>query len=68
MGTHGAVGRCFSSSTAHPSSMAKRPLCRQTPEVGAECLRQARSDLCGGHVVTRAPTAIFRISLAWLLG
>ena len=39
MGTHGAVGRCFSSSTAHPSSLAKRSLCRQTPKVGAECLR-----------------------------
>jgi hypothetical protein len=38
--------------------LAKRSLCRQTPEVGAECLNWARSDLCGGREVTGVPTAI----------
>jgi len=37
----------------------KRSLRRQTPKVGAECLREARSDLCGGHRVTCVSTAIF---------
>ena len=29
--------------------MAKRAVCRQTPEVGAECPNWARSDLSGGR-------------------
>jgi hypothetical protein len=33
---------------------------RQAPEVGAECLNWARSDLCGGSGVTRFPTAIIQ--------
>jgi len=33
-------------------------LAAKTPEVGAECLNWARSDLCGGSGVTRFPTAI----------
>jgi hypothetical protein len=46
--------------------MAKRSLRRQTPKVGAECLNQARSDLCGGHGATCVPTAIFRsLSACW---
>jgi len=32
----------------HRSSLARRTLRRQTPEVRAECLSRARSDLCGG--------------------
>jgi hypothetical protein len=31
---------------------------RQTLEVGARCGNTARPDLCGGHAVTRVPTAI----------
>src|SRR6266496_962365 len=31
--------------------------CRYTPEVGAVCGKAARTDLCGGHEVTRVPTA-----------
>ena len=58
MATNGPTGRCLSPSTAHPSSLAQRTLRRQTPEVGAECLSWARSDLCGGRGVTRVPTAI----------
>src|SRR6476620_11502381 len=38
--------------------MAERSLCCQTPEVGAECLNWARSDLCGGRAVMHVPTAI----------
>ena len=35
-----------------------RAVCRQSPEVGAECLNGARSDLCGGHSAMSVPTAI----------
>ena len=41
-----------------PSSLAARPLCRQTPKVGARCANRARRDLCGGRPVTGVPTAI----------
>jgi hypothetical protein len=43
---------------ANPSSMAKRTLRRQSPEVGAVCLNGARTVLCGGRAVMRVPTAI----------
>src|SRR5262249_57995167 len=42
----------------HPSSLAPRALCRQEPEVGAECPNGARSVLCGGRSVMSVPTAI----------
>src|ERR1700720_4362342 len=35
--------------------------CRQTSKVGAVCGKAARTDLCGGRVAIRVPTAI-RIS------
>ena len=38
--------------------MAKRSLRRYAPEVGAECLNWARSDLCGGRSAMTVPTAI----------
>lgn len=38
--------------------MAKRAICRQTPEVGAQCVNCARWDLCGGRPVMGVPTAI----------
>ena len=44
--------------SSHPSSLAQRPTCRQTPEVGAECVNRACSDLCGGHSAMGVPTAI----------
>jgi group II intron reverse transcriptase/maturase len=50
--------------TPTPSSVARPALCRQTPEVGAECLNRARSDLCGGCLATGIPTAI-SFSAAW---
>ena len=43
--------------TAHPSSLAEPTLRRQTSEVGAVCLNRARTDLCGGRVAMRVPTA-----------
>jgi hypothetical protein len=45
---NGETGRRISPQAADPSSLAKCALCRQTPEVGAECPNWARSDLCGG--------------------
>ena len=42
---------------AYPASLAQCALCRQTPEVGAECPNWARSDLCGGRSEMGVPTA-----------
>ncbi len=42
---------------ATPSSMAYAALRRQTPEVGAECVNCACSDLCGGRPAMGVPTA-----------
>src|ERR1700680_1197456 len=42
---------------AYPSPLAQCALCRQTPEVGAECPNWARSDLCGGRPAMSVPTA-----------
>jgi RNA-directed DNA polymerase len=52
----------------HPSPLAKRPLCRQTPEVGARCANRARRVLCGGRPVMGVPTAIINRadSALWL--
>ena len=44
--------------TAHPSSLARPALRRQTPEVGAGCSNWARPDLCGGCSAMSIPTAI----------
>jgi hypothetical protein len=43
---------------AHPSSLARPALRRQTPEVGAGCSNWARPDLCGGRSAMSIPTAI----------
>ncbi len=37
--------------------LAERPVCRQTPEVGAVCGNPARTDLCGGRAAMGVPTA-----------
>jgi len=60
MGADQAVGRRLAPATANPSPLARAPLRRQTPEVGAVCPNWARTDLCGGREVTRVPTAIIR--------
>ncbi len=41
-----------------PSSLARTPIRRQTPEVGAVCGKAARTVLCGGRTVMCVPTAI----------
>ena len=51
-------GGRLSARPAHPSSVARRSLCRHPPEVGARCVNRARRDLCGGCAVMRIPTAI----------
>ena len=64
VGTNDETGRRLAPEASHPSSLAKRPLRRQTPKVGAECPNRARSDLCGGRAVMRVPTAIRRVRRA----
>ncbi len=51
-------GRRLAPTTAHPSSLAEHPLCRQTPEVGAGCGKPARPDLCGGRPATVVPCTL----------
>lgn len=43
---------------AHPSSLDRCTLHRQTPKMGAQCVNCARWDLCGGCSVRGIPTAI----------
>ena len=62
-GSHGvgkgqAAGERLHSQTAHPSSVARKALRCQTPEVGAVCLNRARTVLCGGRSAMSVPTAI----------
>jgi len=66
LGTDSEVGRRLSPETPHPSSLASCAVCRQSPEVGAECLNGARSDLYGGHSPMSVPTAIIRFGLRGL--
>ena len=55
--------RCgLAAATSNPTSMAGQAVCRQTPEVGAECVNCACSDLCGGRSVMGVPTAITRVA------
>ena len=58
LGTDSEAGGRLPPETPHPSSLAFRAVCRHSPEVGAECLNGARSDLCGGHSAMSVPTAI----------
>src|SRR5580704_17356438 len=57
MDAHDETGRRVPPPAASPASLAKCPLLRQTPEVGAECPNWARSDLCGGRSAMGVPTA-----------
>src|SRR5262249_50911245 len=67
-GTDRAVGRGLAPETAHPPSLARCTLRRQTPEVGAVCSNWARTDLSGGREATRVPTAIMRCNCAaWVV-
>ena len=58
VGTDHAAGRRLSPQTPRSSPLAKCALCRQAPEVGAECPNRARSDLCGGHSVMSVPCTL----------
>ncbi len=58
VGADQAAGRGLPAEAAHPPSLARATLRRQTPEVGAVCGNAARTALCGGRAVMRVPTAI----------
>ena len=58
MGTNDEDRCGLAAATSNPTSMAGQAVCRQTPEVGAECVNCACSDLCGGRSVMGVPTAI----------
>src|SRR5262245_19477833 len=52
----GNPARSPSPNAAHPSSLARAPLSRETPKVGAVCLNGARTDLSGGRSARSVPT------------
>src|SRR5215204_2441625 len=52
----------LASKTDYPPSLAERPLCRYTPEVGAVCGKAARTVLCGGRAVNARPYRYLRWS------
>src|SRR4029077_355550 len=52
VGPYDAIGRRLAPRAAHPSSLARPALRRQTPKVGAGCSNWARPDLCGGCSAT----------------
>lgn len=58
VGSHDEDRCCMAAVAPSPSSMAKRAICRQTPEVGAQRVNCARWDLCGGRPAMGVPTAI----------
>jgi hypothetical protein len=58
VGSYDETGRRLASRSAHPSSLARSALRRQTPKVGAGCPNRARPDPCGGCPVMGIPTAI----------
>ena len=53
-----AARRALDSIRQGPAPLAATTLHRPTPEVGAECVSSARSDLSGGRGVTRVPTGM----------
>src|SRR5258708_36794295 len=54
VGTDDATGCRLASETDGPPSLAKRSLCRHTPQVGAVCGKAARTVLGGGRAMKRA--------------
>src|SRR5271170_2913167 len=68
MADHGAAGRRLAPQTSYPSSLAEPAICRQTSKVGAVCGKAARTDLCGGRVAIRVPTAIRLLAGTWDVG
>ena len=57
MDADGEIGRRVPPQAANPSSVAKRAVRRQTPEVRAVCGNPASTDLCGGRSEMGVPTA-----------
>jgi hypothetical protein len=43
--------------SAHPASVARTTVSRQSPDIGARCGSNARRDLCGGRPAMAVPTA-----------
>jgi hypothetical protein len=58
LGDDAAAGHTVAADAARFTSLALSAIRRQTPEVGAECVNCARSDLGGGRAEMRVPTAI----------
>src|ERR1035437_8503362 len=56
---HEAHRNRVAAQSPHSSPMARRTLCRQTPEVGAECPNGACSDLCGGRPAMGVPPTVW---------
>jgi transposase-like protein len=56
--TEMAARRAVAAARQGPAPVSAATLHRQTPEVGAECVSSARSDLSGGRGVTRVPTGM----------
>ena len=63
MASDDETGRRLASRSAHPSSLARSALRRQTPKVGAGCSNWARPDPCGGCPAMGIPTAIYTLRL-----
>src|SRR5262245_33386629 len=60
VGTDDQVGGRLASETDHPSSLAKRSLCRHTPEVEAVCGKAACTALGGGRAMKRTSLPLQR--------
>ena len=58
LGKDGAASRPMAAYAAHFTPVAFCSLCRQIPKVGAECEKDARSDLRGGRSEMAVPTVI----------
>jgi len=56
--TDGANRRSVAAARQGPAPVSAATLHRQTPEVGAECVSSARSDLSGGRPVTGVPCTL----------
>ena len=58
LGAHASPRRSMATPAPHPSSLAERRALTPEPKGGAQCVRRARWDLCGGPPATAVPTAM----------
>jgi hypothetical protein len=58
VGAHGADCCALVAARQNTAPLSAASFHRPTPEVGAECVSSARSDLSGGRGVTRVPTGM----------